>query len=315
MDIEQERSPILMQDLGGTFCEPGGTDGIVVKVEPELTAAQKKPRRFLLLPVFGAGLLLGWLVIGWWVWPIQWTNSNPWQLQPKFQRIYVSMVAEEYWRTSDVLRAKESLAGWDRAELNGLLNAMRLDTTDAGARRHLSALAEALDMPTANSSWVATLLSQRAIIVGAFLVIVPLAVAMVLVAAPYVQKKTPEIQEAQAEAGLEELLADVQLEGDQVQASQAQEGQPLAQDQLPDEEQQEREMEEEDEEGNLSGNFLGDLASLFEEEDTSLSASEAMCEGLVEIAIADLAAKVKGVVRQLQESNTLRTWDSKHLVQ
>jgi hypothetical protein len=249
MDTGQERTPVLAQDLESIFREPESAESVLVEVKPELiAAAQKRPRRFLLPLVFGAGLLLGWLVIGWWLWPIQWTNSNPWQLQGKFQRTYVTLVAEKYWRTSNVFEAQESLAGWDRAELNSLLNAMRLDTTDAEARRRLSALAEALDMPGTNSSWFAALVGQWPIILGALLVIVPLVVAMALVAGPLIREKTSAsmaspIQEAQAEAALEELLADIQLEGEQVQADQAQQDQPLAQDQPPEEEQEERTTE------------------------------------------------------------------------
>lgn len=320
MDTGQELSPVLPQDLESIFREPEGAESVLAEAKPELTAVvQKRPRRFLLPLVFGAGLLLGWLVIGWWLWPIQWTNSNPWQLQAKFQRTYVTLVAEEYWRTSNVFEAQESLAGWDRAELKSLLNAMRLDTTDAEARRCLSALAEALDMPGTSSSWFAAL-GQWPIILGALLVMAPLVVAVVLVVGPFIRKKTSApmaspLQEAQAEAALEELLAGVQLEGEQVQADQAQQDQPLAQDQLPDEEQEERPTEEEEGGEKLSASSLGDLASLFEEEDTSLSASEAMAHGLEDIAVADLEKKVSGVVRQLKESNALRTWKSTGRVQ
>jgi uncharacterized membrane protein YdfJ with MMPL/SSD domain len=230
------------------------------------------------------------------------------------------LVAEKYWRTSNVFEAQESLAGWDRAELNSLLNAMRLDTTDAEARRRLSALAEAMDMPGASSSWSAALAGQWPIVLGALLVMVPLIVAVALVAGPFIRQKTSApvastIQEAQAEAALEELLAGIQLEGDQVLVDQAQQDQPLAQDQLPDEEQEERTTEEQEGDEKLSTSSLGDLASLFEEEDTTLSASEAMAHGLEDIAVADLAKKVSGVVRQLKESNALRTWQSTGRVQ
>ncbi len=316
MDTGQERTPVLPQDLESIFREPEGAESVLAEVKPELTAAdQKKPRRFLLPLVFGAGLLLGWLVIGWWLWPIQWTNSNPWQLQSKFQRTYVTLVAEKYWRTSNVFEAKESLAGWDRTELNNLFNAMRLDTTDAEARRRLSALGEALDMPGPSSSWSASLGRQWPILLGALLVMAPLIVALALVAGPFLRAKTATpvaatIQEAQAEAALEELLAGVQLEGDQAPADQIQQDQPLEQDQLPDEEPEERTTEDQEAEEKLAAGSLGDLASLFEEEDTSLSASEAMAQGLEDIAIADLAKKVSGVVRQLKESNALRTWNS-----
>lgn len=315
MDTGQELSPILTRDLESILPELEGVGGVKIEANPELAAtAQARPRRFILPLAFGAGLLLGWLVVGWWLWPVQWTNSNPWQLQPKFQRTYVTLVAEEFWRTLDVFHAKESLVGWDRAELRQLLDALKTETTDAQARRHLAALADALDMPGTNSSWVDTVLGQRGIIVGAFLVIVPLGVALALVIAPQRQRKVHTLgaspmQEAQPEMGLDELLADAQLEIGQDEASQAQEGQAQAPAQAPDQGEQEQETDPAEREEQDPASALGDLASLFEEEDTSLSALEVMCKGLQDIPITDLTTKVARVIKQLRESNALRAWD------
>ncbi len=36
-----------------------------------------KPWVWIVLLSLLAGLLVGWLVIGWWLWPVQWTGALP----------------------------------------------------------------------------------------------------------------------------------------------------------------------------------------------------------------------------------------------
>ena len=35
---------------------------------------------------FILGLIIGLVVLGWWLWPVQWTDATPGQLAPEYQR-------------------------------------------------------------------------------------------------------------------------------------------------------------------------------------------------------------------------------------
>ena len=70
-------------------------------------------RHYLLGLTFVTGLLLGWLVIGWLLWPVQWTNSAPWHLDREHQKTYISLVAQNYWWTKELQQTRDALVGWD----------------------------------------------------------------------------------------------------------------------------------------------------------------------------------------------------------
>ena len=63
---------------------------------------------------FIAGLLLGWLAIGWWLWPVQWANSAPPQLSAAFQEAYLAAVAEGYALTSDLAQVQAAVSAKTR---------------------------------------------------------------------------------------------------------------------------------------------------------------------------------------------------------
>ena len=50
----------------------------------------------LALMIFTAGLLLGWVVLGWYVAPVQWRNAAPDALTRDWQRQFVQLVADSY---------------------------------------------------------------------------------------------------------------------------------------------------------------------------------------------------------------------------
>ncbi|MBC8248431.1 MAG: hypothetical protein H8E90_02030 [Anaerolineales bacterium] len=97
--------------------------------------------------IFLAGLLLGWIVIGWWLWPLKWIDTDPWDLRPEHQRRFVELVAEDYGHTKDVSRAKEALAGWDDEALADLLATVQDQAPSPEVRQRLAALAAALELP------------------------------------------------------------------------------------------------------------------------------------------------------------------------
>jgi hypothetical protein len=84
-------------------------------------------RKTLVTLVVGAvlGLLLG-LAIGWWWWPVEWTNSTPGNLRSDFQTDYLLWVAEQFNSTNDVDRARSRLGVeyWKEGQLAEALDAL-----------------------------------------------------------------------------------------------------------------------------------------------------------------------------------------------
>jgi hypothetical protein len=67
------------------------------------------------------GLLLGWLVIGWWLWPVKWVDADPWDLRAEHKQAYVAMVADSLATNGDSGLAQQRLRNWDRKELSKIL--------------------------------------------------------------------------------------------------------------------------------------------------------------------------------------------------
>ena len=55
------------------------------------------------------GILIGWLAIGWGLWPVDFVNGNIAQLAPVYQQDYVRLVAAEYVLDPDLDRAAERI--------------------------------------------------------------------------------------------------------------------------------------------------------------------------------------------------------------
>jgi hypothetical protein len=133
---------------------------------------------------FGVGLLLGWLAIGWWLWPVQWENSRPWELTPDCQARYVALVAAEHYRSGNAAQARQDLAGWDARRLQQLLSRMERETADPAVRQQLAALRSALGIPPAEPSLWSSVLSRRPILLSTSLAALPFATALGLAVAP-----------------------------------------------------------------------------------------------------------------------------------
>ena len=75
------------------------------------------------LPVLAlvAGLLVGWLAIGWGVWPVQWSDALALDLAPSEQQKYLDVVAETYTLNKDAALAQQRLATFPAAQQPALL--------------------------------------------------------------------------------------------------------------------------------------------------------------------------------------------------
>src|SRR3972149_4068337 len=58
---------------------------------------------------FVLGLAIGLPMLGWWLWPVQWTNAAPGDLTATYQREYVQLVADSYALNQNAELAKSRL--------------------------------------------------------------------------------------------------------------------------------------------------------------------------------------------------------------
>jgi hypothetical protein len=104
-------------------------------------------KRIGLALVFVAGFLLGWLVVGWWLWPVRWVNTDPWDLRPEFKKHYILMAAESYALNSNPELLKERFKGWPREDLAALLNELKRENPgDTLLSSRLDAIKSALNL-------------------------------------------------------------------------------------------------------------------------------------------------------------------------
>jgi len=59
---------------------------------------------------FVIGLFIGLVVLGWWLWPVQWTDAGPSDLRPEFQEIYLRMAIDSYTLNQDAAEAQQRIA-------------------------------------------------------------------------------------------------------------------------------------------------------------------------------------------------------------
>ncbi len=87
------------------------------------------------LIAFVAGLLIGLIVLGWWLWPVQWTHALPQDLRASERDAYLVMVAESYATTGDSQTAKARLETWPSAQLKDDLSRLKARLTTENAKQ------------------------------------------------------------------------------------------------------------------------------------------------------------------------------------
>lgn len=58
---------------------------------------------------FVIGVILGWLAIGWWIYPVTWTDAGPKDLLPEFQEIYLRQAIDSYTLRQDPVAAQQRI--------------------------------------------------------------------------------------------------------------------------------------------------------------------------------------------------------------
>src|SRR5919202_2814780 len=66
---------------------------------------------------FVIGVILGWMVLGWVVFPVQYIDADPSDLKATDKAQYVAMVADSFSLNQDFGLAQQRLRGFDKQEL------------------------------------------------------------------------------------------------------------------------------------------------------------------------------------------------------
>ena len=95
-----------------------------------------------LLVVFVLGLVIGLVVFGWWLFPVQWDSASPDALAQPYQDAYVRAVADTYSFDGNTQKVQEALAGWAGVEATCDLASR---STDPAEQARLNAAATAVN--------------------------------------------------------------------------------------------------------------------------------------------------------------------------
>lgn len=91
---------------------------------------------------FVVGLIIGLVVLGWWLFPVEWTDAGPQHLAEADQELYLRTVAELYAFEGDAEMVRRALGGWEGAEAACNLAA---ESPDPAERARLEAVAAVMN--------------------------------------------------------------------------------------------------------------------------------------------------------------------------
>jgi len=94
---------------------------------------------------FIVGLIIGLPILGWWLWPVRWVDTDPYDLKQRYKEAYIAMLADSYAFNRDAQLAKERAAGWDKEELCQIIAKLESRASEE-ERQRLDDLAGALEL-------------------------------------------------------------------------------------------------------------------------------------------------------------------------
>lgn len=74
--------------------------------------------------IFLVGLAIGWLAIGWGLWPVQYYDTDPQDLRRSHKEAWILMVAESYSLNEDDKAAQERLQGFEKSEMGEIISSL-----------------------------------------------------------------------------------------------------------------------------------------------------------------------------------------------
>jgi hypothetical protein len=100
---------------------------------------------------FVVGCLIGWMLFGWVIWPVEYIDADPYDLRLEQKEVYIVLVADSYSVNEDGELARQRMVGFDRKEVSEVLAKLIAEAEEAGdgeAKRRFEYLAMALDITT-----------------------------------------------------------------------------------------------------------------------------------------------------------------------
>lgn len=102
---------------------------------------------------FVVGLLIGWLALGMWLFPVEWKDAAPVDLHRDYQKVFVSAVADSYSVHGNAELAQTVLSErWEKDDLKKIVGELKAETTDEAQVQRLDALAQAVGITAAASA-------------------------------------------------------------------------------------------------------------------------------------------------------------------
>ena len=146
------------------------------------------------------GLIIGLPILGWYVFPVEWYDADPFDLRQEHKEAYISMLADSYTLNPNVTLAKQRVEGWDAKELGQIIGQLQAKGDRAEVQR-LSSLAAALGVqaeavpPSPVAEPTARSLAQRLVpILGIFLAAV-LVIGGAIVGISVLRERRPAAEE------------------------------------------------------------------------------------------------------------------------
>jgi hypothetical protein len=119
--------------------------GVDIKDLLSLVSAIVGPRERIYLG-FAGGVIIGLVLLGWLLWPVQWKDAAPVDLHSGYRQIYLESVARIYEMDGNADNARQMLGGdsWSGDKLARDLNQAFKKTTDPATQIRLAQLGSAL---------------------------------------------------------------------------------------------------------------------------------------------------------------------------
>jgi len=142
------------------------------------------------------GLIIGLPLLGWWVFPVEWYDADPFDLRQQHKEAYIDMLADSYALNTNVALARQRVEGWDPEELGQIIGQLQAQTSAGAKVQRLDKLAAALGVraeaappeTAAQPTAVSALLRRLASILGIVLAVV-LVIAGAIVGIPLLRER------------------------------------------------------------------------------------------------------------------------------
>lgn len=168
---------------------------------------------------FLVGLLIGWFVIGWGVWPLEWEDAAPGDLEQTYENEIVKALADSY-SLGNTERVKTVLdEGWEEEkDLRTVINKLKAEAKDDAEVQRLDALAQAMGIsaatpapgetpaPTPTTEKKPSLLDRLLPLCGVFVIVVA-AVALAGLIVRILRRRRPEEEEVDSLARMQEAIS------------------------------------------------------------------------------------------------------------